>query len=91
MGSSGSGKSTLLKILGGLEKPTSGTVCINGANMADYGQQDYDRHRQMTVGYVFQEFNLLEGLTLKENRKVNVAGLAVGLVGGDLDIFYHFE
>ena len=35
--------------------------------MADYGQQDYDRHRQMTVGYVFQDFNLLEGLTLKEN------------------------
>ncbi len=67
MGSSGSGKSTLLKILGGMEKPTSGTVYINGANMADYGQQDYDRHRQMTVGYVFQDFNLLEGLTLKEN------------------------
>ena len=67
MGSSGSGKSTLLKILGGLEKPTSGTVYINGANMADYGQQDYDRHRQMTVGYVFQDFNLLDGLTLKEN------------------------
>ena len=58
MGSSGSGKSTLLKILGGMEKPTSGTVYINGANMADYGQQDYDRHRQMTVGYVFQDFNL---------------------------------
>lgn len=35
--------------------------------MADYGQQDYDRHRQMTVGYVLQDFNLLEGLTLKEN------------------------
>ena len=51
MGSSGSGKSTLLKILGGMEKPTSGTFYINGANMADYGQQDYDRHRQMTVGY----------------------------------------
>ena len=67
MGSSGSGKSTLLKILGGMEKPTSGTVYINGANMADYGQQDYDRHRQMAVGYVFQDFNLLEGLTLKEN------------------------
>lgn len=67
MGSSGSGKSTLLKILGGIEKPTSGNVYINGADMADYGQQDYDRHRQMTVGYVFQDFNLLEGLTLKEN------------------------
>lgn len=67
MGSSGSGKSTLLKILGGIEKPTSGTVYINGSNMADYGQQDYDLYRQMAVGYVFQDFNLLEGLTLKEN------------------------
>lgn len=67
MGSSGSGKSTLLKILGGIEKPTSGTIHINGSNMADYGQKDYDRYRQMTVGYVFQDFDLLEGLTLKEN------------------------
>ena len=67
MGSSGSGKSTLLKILGGIEKPTSGTVYINGTNMADYKQQDYDRYRQTTVGYIFQDFNLLEGLTLKEN------------------------
>ncbi len=67
MGSSGSGKSTLLKILGGIEKPTSGTVYINESNMGDYGQQDYDLYRQMTVGYVFQDFNLLEGLTLKEN------------------------
>ena len=67
MGSSGSGKSTLLKISGGIEKPTSGTIHINGSNMEDYGQKDYDRHRQMTVGYVFQDFDLLEGLTLKEN------------------------
>lgn len=67
MGSSGSGKSTLLKILGGIEKPTSGTVKINGSNMASYQPQDYDHYRQDVVGYIFQDFNLLEGLTLKEN------------------------
>lgn len=67
MGSSGSGKSTLLKILGGMEKPTSGTIKIGGADMTDYKQQDYDRHRRNVVGYIFQDFNLLEGLTLKEN------------------------
>lgn len=67
MGSSGSGKSTLLKILGGIQKPSSGTVHIAGANMANYQQQDYDHHRQNVVGYVFQDFNLLDGLTLKEN------------------------
>ena len=67
MGSSGSGKSTLLKILGGIEKPSSGTIHIAGSNMADYQQQDYDHHRQDVVGYVFQDFNLLDGLTLKEN------------------------
>lgn len=67
MGSSGSGKSTLLKILGGIEKLTSGTVEINGSNMANWQQQDYDHYRQEIIGYIFQDFNLLEGLTLKEN------------------------
>lgn len=67
MGSSGSGKSTLLKTLGGIEKPTSGTVQINGSNMVKWQQQDYDHYRQDIVGYIFQDFNLLEGLTLKEN------------------------
>ncbi len=67
MGSSGSGKSTLLKILGGIEKPTFGTVQFNGSNMVSWQQQDYDHYRQDVVGYIFQDFNLLDGLTLKEN------------------------
>ena len=67
MGTSGSGKSTLLKIIGGMEKFTSGDVGIENKLMSKFTPQDFDHHRQSMVGYVFQDFNLLDGLTLKEN------------------------
>lgn len=67
MGSSGSGKSTLLKILGGMELPTSGEILYNNRRMADFTPDDYDVYRQKEVGFIFQDFNLLDGLTLKEN------------------------
>lgn len=67
MGSSGSGKSTFLKILGGIEKFTSGDIVVDNRHMKDFDLNDYDKYRQNTVGYVFQDFNLLEGLTVKEN------------------------
>lgn len=67
MGASGSGKSTLLKILGGMETPTSGEILFGNRRMADFTPDDYDAYRQKEIGFVFQEFNLLDGLTLKEN------------------------
>jgi ABC-type lipoprotein export system ATPase subunit len=67
MGSSGSGKSTLLKILGGMERFTSGEISIDGKQMSKFMPQDYDLYRQNMIGFVFQDFNLLDGLTLKEN------------------------
>ena len=67
MGPSGSGKSTLLTIAGSLEEPTSGEVLIDGHELSSMSRNEKARLRRRTVGYVFQEFNLLAGLTAAEN------------------------
>ncbi len=67
MGPSGSGKSTLLTIAGTLEQPSSGVVLINGADAGDLSLNDRARLRRRSIGYVFQSFNLLAGLTAVEN------------------------
>jgi len=88
MGPSGSGKSTLLTIAGSLEEPTSGEVRIGGAPLSRLSRNDKARLRRRTIGYIFQDFNLLPGLTAAENvslpleldgisaRKAHQAGLA---------------
>jgi len=88
MGPSGSGKSTLLTIAGGLEEPTRGEVVIDGASLQAMSRNDKARLRRRTIGYVFQEFNLLAGLTAVENvalpleldglsgKKAQAAGMA---------------
>jgi putative ABC transport system ATP-binding protein len=67
MGPSGSGKSTLLTIAGSLEEPTSGEVVIDDNALSSMSRDDKARLRRRTVGYVFQDFNLLAGLTAAEN------------------------
>ncbi|HVB06894.1 MAG TPA: ABC transporter ATP-binding protein [Acidimicrobiales bacterium] len=67
MGPSGSGKSTLLTIAGSLEEPTSGEVHVGGAALSSMSRNDKARLRRRTIGYVFQDFNLLPGLTAAEN------------------------
>ena len=67
MGPSGSGKSTLLTIAGTLEEPTSGGVLIAGHELAGLSRNDRARLRRRSIGYVFQDFNLLAGLTAVEN------------------------
>jgi putative ABC transport system ATP-binding protein len=67
MGPSGSGKSTLLTIAGSLEQPTRGKVLIGGAALSGMSRNDRARLRRRSIGYVFQDFNLLAGLTAAEN------------------------
>ena len=67
MGPSGSGKSTLLTIAGSLEEPTSGQVLVAGHDLATMSRNDKARLRRQSIGYVFQDFNLLPGLTAAEN------------------------
>ena len=67
MGPSGSGKSTLLTIAGSLEKATCGQVLVDGVDLATVSRSDQARMRRRSIGYVFQDFNLLLGLTAVEN------------------------
>ena len=88
MGPSGSGKSTLLTIAGSLEEPTEGEVIVRGAALSGMSRNDKARLRRRTIGYVFQDFNLLLGLSASENvslpleldgwraRRARAAGLA---------------
>lgn len=67
MGPSGSGKSTLLTIAGGLESVTNGDVIIDGQDIASMTKKRRSALRRSSIGFVFQEFNLLNGLTAEEN------------------------
>ena len=67
MGPSGSGKSTLLTIAGSLEQPTRGDVLVSGAALSGMSRNDGARLRRRSIGFVFQDFNLLAGLTVAEN------------------------
>ncbi|HLK45428.1 MAG TPA: ABC transporter ATP-binding protein [Acidimicrobiales bacterium] len=67
MGPSGSGKTTLLTIAGGLEDPTSGEVFVAGQPLSNQSRNQKARMRRRSIGYVFQDYNLLAGLTAAEN------------------------
>ena len=67
MGESGSGKTTLLNILAGLDKPTSGSVLLDGKDLASIREADRAAFRRDHLGFVFQEFNLLDTFSVEDN------------------------
>jgi len=102
MGASGSGKSTLLTIAGSLEQPSSGEVCIGGTSLSRLSRNDLARLRRRSIGYVFQDYNLLAGLSAVENvslpleldgmsaKKAHLAGMAALEELGLADRATHF-
>src|SRR5205085_10279094 len=67
LGQSGSGKSTLMNLIGGLDRPSSGAVIVEGRDLAQMTSPELARYRRYTVGMVFQSFNLVPTMTLYEN------------------------
>ncbi len=67
LGRSGSGKSTLLNVAGGLDKPDSGEVIVKGKSSKDFSTSDFDSYRNTFVGFVFQEYNILNEFTVEQN------------------------
>lgn len=70
LGPSGSGKSTLLNIIGGIDSADSGDICINGERMADMKEKRLTIYRRRHLGYIFQMYNLIPNLTVRENVEV---------------------
>jgi putative ABC transport system ATP-binding protein len=67
LGSSGSGKSSVLNLIAGLDRPTSGSVIVQGRDLAQLSREELSKYRLHTVGMVFQSFNLISSMTLEEN------------------------
>lgn len=70
LGPSGSGKSTLLNIIGGIDSVDSGYIAIHGDKLEDLGEKELTRYRRTHLGYVFQMYNLIANLNVKENIEV---------------------
>ena len=80
LGKSGSGKSTLLNVLGGLDKYDNGEVIVKGKSSKDFSQADFDSYRNTFIGFIFQEYNILQEFSVEKN-----IGLALELQGKKAD------
>ena len=67
LGKSGSGKSTLLNVAGGLDKPDGGEIIVKGKSSKDFSGSDFDSYRNTFIGFVFQEYNILNEFTIEQN------------------------
>ena len=67
LGPSGAGKSTLLNLLGGMDRPTTGQIIVNGTDISDFSDKQLTKFRAEQIGFVFQSYNILPTLTVEEN------------------------
>ena len=72
VGKSGSGKSTLLNILGGLDSSSGGNIIIDGNDFSSFSEKEFDNYRNNYLGFIFQDFHLIDSLTIKENIKISL-------------------
>lgn len=79
LGPSGSGKSTMLNMLGGMDRPTDGSILINDEDISSFSEKELTEYRRKNVGFVFQFYNLVENLTAYEN--VGIAATLNGNAG----------
>lgn len=86
LGPSGAGKSTTLNILGGMDQATSGQVIMDGEDIASYKEKQLTTFRRYSVGFVFQNYNLVPNLTAKENVE-----LMIQIAGSDADAVQTLE
>lgn len=86
LGPSGSGKSTLLNIIGGIDGADEGDICINGERMADMNEKRLTLYRRKHLGYIFQMYNLIPNLAVRENIEV---GAYLGEHPLDVDELLH--
>lgn len=70
LGSSGAGKTTLLNMLGGMDTLTEGRICFDGREVSSFGKRELVEYRRRDVGFVFQFYNLVAGLTAQENVEI---------------------
>ena len=83
VGASGSGKSTLLHMLGGLDRPTSGSVAVDGIDISEMTDEELTIYRRKNIGFIFQNYNLVPTLNVYENIT-----LPIELDGGSVDENY---
>ena len=70
LGPSGSGKSTMLNVISGLDTPSSGEIYYNDEKISDYNEDKLTKFRRNNLGFIFQQYNLLQNLTVKENIEI---------------------
>lgn len=83
LGHSGCGKTTLLNILGGLDRPTSGNMIVDGKDTSSFSTNDFDSYRNFKIGFIFQEYNLLPEMSALNNVKIALDIRRVGKESAD--------